>query len=196
MGRVSPKPHYSIPIGCSIGEEPREPKVSNLMTANGEKWICRTIGALKICPVHNSPFDPNAISQVSGGFTIGGTGWYRKEFTVPVEHKNKRIYLQFDGVYMNAEFWLNNISLGSHPYGYTSFWFDITDQIKPGEQNLLSVKVMNEGQNSRWYTGSGIYRHVWLRFAEPVHIGQWGVSVTTPDVSEHQCKGSDQNRRH
>jgi beta-galactosidase len=134
-------------------------------------------------PGTQSPFDPNAISQVSGGFTVGGTGWYRKEFTVPVEHKNKRIYLQFDGVYMNAEFWLNNISLGGHPYGYTSFWFDITEKIKPGEQNLLSVKVMNEGQNSRWYTGSGIYRHVWLRIAEPVHISPWGISVTTPEVS-------------
>ena len=134
-------------------------------------------------PGTQSPFDPDAISQVSGGFTVGGTGWYRKQFTVSSEQKNKRIYLQFDGVYMNAEFWLNDSYLGTHPYGYTSFWFDITDHIKFGEQNLLSVKVMNEGQNSRWYTGSGIYRHVWLRIAEPVHISQWGISVTTPEIS-------------
>jgi len=100
-------------------------------------------------PGKQSPFDPNAVSQVSGGFTVGGSGWYRKKFTIQDDQKNKRFIIQFDGVYMNAEFWLNGQFLGSHPYGYTSFWFDITDKVKPGEQNIISVRVENEGRNSR-----------------------------------------------
>ncbi len=114
-------------------------------------------------PNTSSPFNPNAISQVNGGFTTGGTAWYRKSFTLRPEQKGKRIVIQFDGVYMNAEVWLNGQSVGSHPYGYTSFWFDITDKVKSDAVNVLAVKVRNEGENSRWYSGSGIYRHVWLK---------------------------------
>src|SRR5438128_10297728 len=98
-------------------------------------------------PGTQSPFDPNAAGKVSTGFTIGGTGWYRKSFTVSNENKNKRVSIQFDGVYMNAHIWLTGVSLGNHPYGYTSFSFDITDKIKFGEKNTLSVEVKNEGQN-------------------------------------------------
>jgi beta-galactosidase len=139
-------------------------------------------------PGTQSPFDSNAVGQVSTGFTVGGTGWYRKSFTVPAEQKNKRIYLRFDGVYMNADFWLNGESVGKHPYGYTSFWFDITDKIKFGEQNIIAVQVKNEGQNSRWYTGSGIYRHVWLTILEPVHVAQWGTYITTTEVNTSAAK--------
>ena len=136
-------------------------------------------------PGTQSPFDANAVSQVSGGFTVGGSGWYRKSFSIPPDQKNKRIHIQFDGVYMNADFWLNGEYLGNHPYGYTSFWFDLTDKIKFGDKNIIAVFVKNEGQNSRWYTGSGIYRHVWLKMLEPVHVLPWGVYITTPsaDVS-------------
>jgi len=134
-------------------------------------------------PGTNSPFDANAGSAVNGGYTTGGIGWYRKSFTVPADQKGKRIDLQFDGVYMNAEIWLNGQYLGNHPYGYTSFWFDVTEQLKFGEQNILAVKVENEGDNSRWYSGSGIYRHVWLKTTEPVHVAQWGTYVTTPEVT-------------
>jgi beta-galactosidase len=102
---------------------------------------------------------------------------------MPREYKDKVIRIRFDGVYMNAEFWLNGEFLGWHPYGYTSFWFDLTDKIKFGEKNVLSVKVKNEGQNCRWYTGSGIYRHVWMDILEPVHIAPWGTYITTPSVS-------------
>jgi beta-galactosidase len=133
-------------------------------------------------PGTQSPFDPNAISQVSGGFTVGGTGWYRKTFSIPSDQKNKNILLQFDGVYMNAEFWLNGEYLGDHPYGYTSFSFDITDKIKFGKKNIIAVQVKNEGQNSRWYSGSGIYRHVWLKIFEPVHGSPWEIYITTPDA--------------
>jgi len=93
-------------------------------------------------------------------------------------------------VYMNAEVWLNGQSVGSHPYGYTSFWFDITDKVKSDSANVLAVKVRNEGENSRWYSGSGIYRHVWLKTLEPTHIAQWGTYITTRDVSASSAKVS------
>ncbi len=129
-----------------------------------------------------SPFDPAAISQTQGGFTTGGTGWYRKHFSLSEEMKGKRFILYFEGVYMNATIWLNGKETGKHPYGYTSFWLDITPLIKTGTDNLLAVKVANEGENSRWYTGSGIYRHVWLSISDPVHLAQWGTFVSTPEV--------------
>jgi beta-galactosidase len=141
-------------------------------------------------PNTSSPFNPNAISQVNGGFTTGGTAWYRKAFTLRPEQKGKRIVIQFDGVYMNAEVWVNGQSVGSHPYGYTSFWFDITDKVKSDSANVLAVKVRNEGENSRWYSGSGIYRHVWLKTLEPTHIAQWGTYITTRDVSTSSAKVS------
>jgi len=135
-------------------------------------------------PGHNSPFNPNAISQVSGGFTTSGTGWYRKILTIPTDQKGRVFHLQFDGVYMNADFWLNGEYLGNHPYGYTSFWFDITDKILFGEKNIIAVKVKNEGENSRWYSGSGIYRHVWLHTLNPIHITHWGTYITTSKVTK------------
>lgn len=130
-----------------------------------------------------SPFSPDAPSQVSGGFTTGGTGWYRKTFTLPAAPTGQRVQLLFEGVYMNAEVWLNGQSLGQHPYGYTSFWYDVTDHLKAGAPNVLAVQVRNEGANSRWYSGSGIYRHVWLTVRAPLHVAQWGTSLTTPEVT-------------
>jgi beta-galactosidase len=82
---------------------------------------------------------------------------------------------------------MNGRLLGNHPYGYTSFWFDISDAVKFEGENILCVKVRNEGENSRWYSGSGIYRHVWLQIADPVHIAQWGTSITTPKVSPSEA---------
>jgi len=145
-------------------------------------------------PGTRSPFDPEAISQVSGGFTTGGTGWYRKTFAVPNEEKGKRILLQFDGVYMNADVWLNGQWVGAHPYGYTSFWFDLTDKVKFGGANVLAVKVKNEGENSRWYSGSGIYRHVWLKTLEPTHVAQWGTYITTPAVNASSARVNAKTR--
>lgn len=130
-----------------------------------------------------SPFDSTAISQVSGGFTTGGTSWYRKTFTMPADAANQHIIIQFDGVYMNADVWVNGKHQGNHPYGYTSFYYDITNDIKGGSPNIIAIEVKNEGQNSRWYSGSGIYRHVWLKIVAPVHIAQWGTFITTPRVS-------------
>lgn len=135
-----------------------------------------------------SPLDSNAVSQVYGGFTVGGEGWYRKQFSVSDARKGKLVWIQFDGVYMNADVWLNGHHLGTHPYGYTSFWYNVTDYIKYGEDNLLAVQVKNMGKNSRWYSGSGIYRHVWLTFVDPIHAAHWGVAISTPIANEQRGK--------
>jgi beta-galactosidase len=120
------------------------------------------------------------------GHTVGGIGWYRKRFTV--NETNRQATVRFDGVYMNPEVWINGQRLGEHPHGYTSFEFDLTPHLKPpGQENVLAVRVRNEGRNSRWYSGSGIYRHVWLTVTESVHVPTWGVFVTTPEVSKDKA---------
>jgi beta-galactosidase len=139
-------------------------------------------------PGAGSPFDSTAVSQTAGGFTTGGTGWYRKSFQAPASGKGKRIIIQFDGIYMNAQIWINGKRAGKHPYGYTSCWFDITDRIRYDTPNVVAVKVRNEGENSRWYAGSGIYRHVWLKVLGPVHVAQWGVSIATRVVDAAGAK--------
>ena len=128
--------------------------------------------------------DPANPSGSAGGYFPMGLGWYRKTFAAPEAWRGKRVRIEFEGVYMNAEAWLNGHLLGRHPYGYTSFWYDLTPYLDVGATNVLKVMVDNACQvNSRWYSGSGIYRHVWLMVAEPVHVGQWGIYVTTPEVS-------------
>jgi len=139
-------------------------------------------------PNTNSPIDSSAIGGISAGYTVGGTGWYRKTFFVPSRLKDKHFILQFDGIYMNADVWLNGRHLGNHPYGYTTFWYDITNMVRYGEENILAVEVKNEGRNSRWYSGSGIYRHVWLTILNPAHIEPWGPYITTPAISVSEAK--------
>lgn len=138
-------------------------------------------------PGTDSPLDPGAVGGISTGYFTGGTGWYRKSFRIPGAWKNKRVSLQFDGVYMDADVWINGRHLGNNPYGYTSFWFDITDELQSGNGNVVAVRVRNEGKNSRWYTGSGIYRHVWLIATEQVHVSTWGTAITTPDAGEESA---------
>ncbi len=134
--------------------------------------------------VRVGPFDPaESQNKHFTGNTVGGIGWYRKHFTL--DEANKQVTVRFDGVYMNAEVWLNGHRLGEHPHGYTGFAFDLTPHLNPpGQENVLAVRVRNEGRNSRWYSGSGIYRHVWLAVNEPIHVPTWGVFVTTPEVSK------------
>jgi beta-galactosidase len=133
------------------------------------------------------PFAPGeSRGGSSTGHVLGGTGWYRKHFTL--NESNRLVAVRFDGVYMNADFWINGHPLGNHPYGYTSFEFDLTPYLKPaGQENILSVRVRNEGKNSRWYSGSGIYRHTWLTITEPVHVPTWGLFITTPEVSKEKA---------
>ena len=131
------------------------------------------------------PFSKASIGKMGTGYTIGGTAWYRKNFTINKEDQNKTAYLMFDGVYMNSDVWVNGKHVGNHPYGYTSFYYDITAYLNPaGHANTIAVQVKNEGKTARWYSGSGIYRHTWLTLVNPVHIGVWGVNVKTPVVSE------------
>lgn len=137
--------------------------------------------------VRIGPFDPGKSEGGDRtGYVLGGIGWYRKRFAVNAT--NKLAVVRFDGVYMNADIWINGHPLGNHPYGYTSFELDLTPCLNPaGRENVLAVRVRNEGRNSRWYSGSGIYRHVWLTLAEPVHLPAWGVFVTTPEVSREKA---------
>lgn len=118
------------------------------------------------------------------GYLPGGIGWYRKTFNVPANLVGKKIFIYFDGVYNNSEVWINGKSLGKRPYGYISFQYDLTPEIKYGAANVISVRVDHTlDADSRWYTGSGIYRDVKLIVTDPVHIKQWGVNYTTPEVS-------------
>ncbi|OFY59779.1 MAG: hypothetical protein A2V50_02485, partial [Bacteroidetes bacterium RBG_19FT_COMBO_42_10] len=131
------------------------------------------------------PFSKSSAGKMATGYTVGGTAWYRKHFTVNKSDQNKKVYLQFDGVYMDSDIWINGNHAGNHPYGYTSFWYDVTPYLNPPEtENIVAVQVKNEGLNTRWYAGSGIYRHTWITIVEPVHISPWGVYITTPDVSD------------
>ncbi|MBL7110763.1 MAG: DUF4982 domain-containing protein [Bacteroidales bacterium] len=135
-------------------------------------------------PGTESPITEDAIGGIDAGYTLGGTAWYRKTFFVPAKMEGKSVRIQFEGVYMNADIWLNGEHLGNHPYGYTSFWYDIADKLQYGADNLISVEVKNEGENSRWYSGSGIYRHVWLTILDPVHITQWGTYITSKEITD------------
>ena len=129
--------------------------------------------------------------EAESGFLLGGTGWYRKHFVVPEKFNGKDFTLNFYGIYMNAEVYVNGKKLGSHNYGYTAFAFDITDElICDGiTENVISVKVSNPTPSSRWYSGSGIYRDVTLSVTDPIHVGYLGTTVTTPKL-ENQKSGS------
>jgi beta-galactosidase len=134
------------------------------------------------------PFSKESIGKMGTGYTVGGTAWYRKSFTVDKADKDKIAYLQFDGVYMNSDVWINGKHIGNHPHGYTSFWYDITPYLNAaGQTNVVAVKVNNEGINARWYSGSGIYRHTWLTLGNRVHVAPWGVFITTPEASENKA---------
>lgn len=119
------------------------------------------------------------------GWAQGGTGWYRKHFKLDGKDAGKSVVLKFDGVYEQAEVWVNGTLVGKNNYGYTPFGIDITPQLKPaGEQNLVAVKVANLGENARWYSGSGIYRNVELLVTDPLHVSLWGVQVTSPFIEK------------
>ncbi|MBN2632986.1 MAG: DUF4982 domain-containing protein [Bacteroidales bacterium] len=128
--------------------------------------------------------DRNAPTGGSGGYLPAGTGWYRKHFTLRKSDLRKDHIIMFDGVYMNSDVWLNGEHLGNYPFGYNSFWYSLDDHLIAGE-NVIAVKVDNSNQPaSRWYSGSGIYRHVWLISTDPVHVKPWGIYITTPEISE------------
>ena len=131
-------------------------------------------------------FRPDNPATNSGAALPGGVGWYRKNFTVS-DTRSKHRFIMFDGVYQNSTVWINGHKLGTRPFGYSTFQYDLTPFLKEGE-NVIAVKVDNSQQpNSRWYAGSGIYRHVWLSTTSPIHVSQWGTYVTTPKISEKEA---------
>jgi len=135
-------------------------------------------------PLQVGPFDMyRSEGKRATGWCVGGTGWYRKRFTADEVRAGSQAEIMFEGVYMNSDVWLNGHHMGFHPYGYTSFAFDLTPYLNRQGENVMAVSVRNVGRNSRWYSGSGIYRHVWLNVTGPVLVPLWGVYVTTPEVS-------------
>ena len=133
--------------------------------------------------------DPKNPSGGAEGFFPTGVGWYRRSFDSPKDWSGQHITVEFEGVYMNATVWLNGEKLGTHPYGYTAFVYDLTPQLKFGARNVLAVRVDDSRQQtSRWYPGSGIYRHVWVTVTGAVHVAPWGVFVATPEVSAARAK--------
>ncbi|MGN0299239.1 MAG: sugar-binding domain-containing protein [Lachnospiraceae bacterium] len=123
--------------------------------------------------------------EAESGFLPGGTGWYRKTFTLPKSCSGKTLVLNFDGVYSDAYVYVNGTQVGENHYGYTSFAFDITDYVTcdGATENVIAVKAVNNIPSSRWYSGSGIYRDVTLIVTEPVHVQRYGTKVTTPDIA-------------
>ncbi len=129
------------------------------------------------------PFTQNSPAGAGGGYLNGGVGWYRKTFTLPASSSGQKIFVQFDGVYMDSTVYLNGTQVGGRPYGYSSFECDLTSSAKLGASNVLAVRVNNQQPSSRWYSGSGIYRHTWLKTVSPVRVAYTGTAVTTPQVT-------------
>ncbi|AYL95542.1 beta-galactosidase GalB [Mucilaginibacter celer] len=137
-------------------------------------------------------FSKDNPAKPEGGALPGGIGWYRKAFVVPDANKRKLTYIEFDGVYQKSDVWVNGHHLGFRPNGYISFRYELTPYLKyGGQKNVIAVKVDNSTQpNSRWYSGSGIYRHVRLVTVNKIAVDQWGTFVTTNTVSEDSAKVS------
>jgi beta-galactosidase len=135
-------------------------------------------------------------SNASGtAFLPTGIAWYRKSFNVPADWKNKTVEIEFDGVSMNSQVWINGHLLGNRPYAFSSFAYELTPFLKTGATNVIAVRVdHSENADSRFYVGSGIYRHVWLIATEQVHVARHGVYVTTPDVSSDSASAQIETR--
>lgn len=141
------------------------------------------------------PYDQKDPSGRSGGFLPCGIGWYRKTFRLGPECEGKKVYIEFDGIYMNSDVWINGHHLGKRPYGYIGFQYDLTPYLNTDKDNVLAVRADNSLQpSSRWYTGSGIYRHVWLTVTDKLHVGYQGTYIQTPEISADRAKVSVQTR--
>ncbi len=135
-------------------------------------------------------FSPSNPSGANGGALPGGIGWYRKHFSLSPDEKYDRFTITFDGVYMNSTVYINGHKLGTRPYGYSTFEYDLTPYIYKKGDNVIAVKVDNSDQpNSRWYSGCGIYRHVWLtKTLKEAYIPQWGQYVATTPKGDVRVK--------
>ena len=117
-----------------------------------------------------------------------GVGWYRKTFKVPAYQEGKKVLLTFDGAMSDAHVWVNGEKVGNWPYGYSYFYFDITDYLKPGQENLLAVRLENQPESSRWYPGAGLFRKVQVLVKDEVSFDHWKTFITTPLVAEEQAQ--------
>lgn len=134
------------------------------------------------------PYDPTLSGGSAVAYLPGGIGWYRKSFTLPESDIGKVIAIDFDGVYMDSQVWINGHLLGRLPNGYLGFRYDLTPHLKFGdEKNHIAVRVNVEPNGTRWYPGAGIYRNVWLTKMNPIHVAHWGTYVTTPEVSKEKA---------
>ena len=135
------------------------------------------------------PFDKDNPTRGSGGFLPSGVGWYRKHFTLAADSKNKRVFIDFDGVMANSDVWINGFHLGKRPYGYVSFRYELTGHLNFDGDNVIAVRADTSAQPaSRWYSGAGIYRHTRLVTTELVHVDHWATFVTTPEVAADKAK--------
>lgn len=140
---------------------------------------------------HDWSIESDFSENIEGGFHIGylptGIGWYRKNFSLSANDLRNTLWIEFDGVYMNSDVWINGKHLGHYPNGYFSFRYELNKYAKAG-RNTIVVRVDNSLQpNSRWYSGSGIYRHVNLVLVNPLHIGHYGINLTTPEISRESA---------
>ena len=118
------------------------------------------------------PFE-ESFNPSTGGLPVSGTGWYRKTFLLPESAKGRVFTIMFDGAMSNSTVWLNGEELGGRPYGYSSFYFNLTPHLRYGaDPNVLAVRLQPEPDASRWYPGAGIYRNVWLDITAPVHVAE------------------------
>ncbi|MEP6849517.1 MAG: glycoside hydrolase family 2 TIM barrel-domain containing protein, partial [Acidobacteriota bacterium] len=136
---------------------------------------------------HDWAIEGDFVQEVPGGTgkrPWAGIGWYRKHFSVASADQGKQFYLDLDGAMAYPAIWLNGKFVGGWAYGYQSFRVDLTPYLEYGKENVLSVRLENPPQSSRWYPGSGIYRNVWLVKTSPIHIGHWGTYVTVSEITE------------
>ena len=140
------------------------------------------------------PYSPK--NAAGTAFLPAGIAWYRKTFQLPASMHGRKVSIRFDGVYRDSTVWINGVLLGSRPYGYATFEYDLTPHLRPGgAANVLAVRVDHSVvADSRWYPGSGIYRHVWLNVTGPVHVAPWGTYVTTPLATEAEALVSIETR--
>ena len=134
-------------------------------------------------------YDEHSPVLRGGGYLGGGIAWYRKELRLDRSYRGKRICIEFEGVQANSDVWCNGTLLGHRPMGYLPLYYDITDLVHTdGTPDVIAVRVDNTAQPaSRWYTGAGIYRHVYIHAFDPLHIERWGVFVYASDVSAGQA---------
>ncbi|MGC3958411.1 MAG: beta-galactosidase GalB [Verrucomicrobiota bacterium] len=134
------------------------------------------------------PFNSGGVGGSMGRLPSPGVGWYRKQLEIPASDAGKSIFLDVDGAMSYAAVWVNGKLVGGWPFGYNSWRLDLTPHVVPGGANQLAIRLDNPPDFSRWYPGAGIYRNVWLTKTAPVHVGQWGTFITTPEVSRDRAK--------